>query len=150
MSTQEFLTVTGALTISINGKVVRNINNLIVTAGKTFILSRMKENTAGVMTHMAFGSGTTAAAITQTTLVTEGDRNALNVSGGVVAGSTITYECTWAADDPDITAPAVTTITEAGIFNASSGGTMLCRTVFGAISKGEADSMTISWVVTLT
>ena len=36
------------------------------------------------------------------------------------------------------------------ILNASSGGTMLCRTEFGVVTKGSSDSMTITWTVTVS
>ena len=38
---------------------------------------------------------------------------------------------------------------EAGIFNASSAGTMLCRTVFAVINKGALDTLTITWKITV-
>jgi hypothetical protein len=41
-------------------------------------------------------------------------------------------------------------ITEAGIFNAATGGTMLCRTTFPVINKGSADSLAVTWVVTVS
>jgi len=41
-------------------------------------------------------------------------------------------------------------VTEAGLFNAASGGTMLCRTVFPVVNKQSGDSMTVSWVVTVS
>ena len=41
-------------------------------------------------------------------------------------------------------------LTEAGIFNASSSGTMLCRTEFSVVNKGASDSMTITWTVTVS
>ena len=41
-------------------------------------------------------------------------------------------------------------ITEAGLFNAVTGGTMLCRTVFSVVNKGASDSMTITWTVTVS
>ena len=41
-------------------------------------------------------------------------------------------------------------LTEAGIFNASSAGTLLCRTVFSVVTKGASDAMTITWTVTLS
>ena len=41
-------------------------------------------------------------------------------------------------------------ITEAAVLNAASSGTMLCRTVFTAVNKGELDTMTISWDVTIS
>ena len=40
-------------------------------------------------------------------------------------------------------------ITEAGILNASSSGTLLCRTVFSVINKGAADTLGITWTVTV-
>ncbi len=144
------LKVTGAVKILINGEVVQELNNLVVTAGLEFIAARMGSASADVMSHMAIGSGTTAAAIADTTLETEITRNALNVAGGTVVTDTITYECTWAADDPDVTAPATTTITEAGIFNDATTGTLLAHVVFAAVNKGETDSMTISWAITIS
>jgi hypothetical protein len=41
-------------------------------------------------------------------------------------------------------------VTEAGIFNASSGGTMLCRTVFSVVNKGADDAMSITWTITVS
>jgi len=40
-------------------------------------------------------------------------------------------------------------VTEAGIFNASSAGTMLCRTTFSVINKAAADTLGITWTVTV-
>jgi hypothetical protein len=42
------------------------------------------------------------------------------------------------------------TVTEAGVFNNSSGGTMLCRTVFGVVTKDAGDSMSITWTITVS
>jgi hypothetical protein len=138
----ENLKLTGALTIALNDKVVHEVDNLVVTAGKNFVASRMKDTTKAAMTHMAVGTGTTAAAASQTALVTEADRNALTST--TVTANAIAYVCTWAAGD------ATAALTEAGIFNASSGGDMLCRTVFSVVNKAAADSMTITWTVTVS
>ena len=80
----------------------------------------------------------------------EAARVALTTSGGSVSNNVITYTATIPADTPDVTAPATAAITEAGIFNANSAGTMLARTVFTAINKGELDTMTISWDITIS
>ena len=40
-------------------------------------------------------------------------------------------------------------LTEAAVLNASSSGTMLCRTVFTVINKGSADSLVITWTITV-
>ena len=144
------LSLTGALKIYLNGEVVREINNLVVTAGKSWVASRMQGVAASVITHMAIGTGTTAAAIGDTILETEVTRQALATSGGVASTNTITFSRTFAADDPNITAPATTPVTEAGLFNDVTAGTMLARTVFAVVNKAETDSMTISWVVTIS
>ena len=74
------------------------------------------------MSHMAVGTGSTAAAASDAALGSELDRNALTST--TVTNNEVAYVCTYAAGD------ATGAITEAGLFNASSGGTMLCRTVF--------------------
>jgi hypothetical protein len=137
------LALTGALTISVNNEVVQETNNLVVAVGKEWVADRMADANT-VMTHMAIGTGTTAAAAGNTALVTELDRNVLTVSGGTVSTNTIQYACTWAAGD------GTGAITEAGIFDASSAGDMLARTVFAVVNKGAADSMTITWTITVS
>ena len=62
----------------------------------------------------------------------------------VVNANVLTYVCTFEAGD------ATGAVTEAGIFNAASGGDMLCRTVFSAVNKAASDSLAITWVVTLS
>ncbi len=136
------LTLTGAVSIAVNDEVVQEIPNLVVTSGKSYVSSRMKDTTKGAMSHMAVGTGTTAAAAGNTTLVTELDRNALTST--TVTNNEVAYVCTWAAGD------GTGAITEAGLFNASSGGDMLCRTVFSVVNKGSADSMTITWTITVS
>ena len=138
----ENLKLTGALTIALNDEVVHEVDNLVVTAGKNFVASRMKDTTKAAMTHMAVGTGTTTAAASQTALVTENDRNTLTST--TVTANAIAYVCTWAEGD------ATAALTEAGIFNASSGGDMLCRTVLSVVNKASADSMTITWTVTVS
>ena len=150
MKNEDTVTLTGKLIIKINDDVVREVPNLVTTAGKGLIASRLASASDGVVTHMAIGTGTTAAAAGDTALVTEVTRQAVDTSGGTVSTNTITYTRTFAADDPDITAPATTAVTAAGLFTASSSGTMLARTVFAVVNKGEADSMTISWVITIS
>jgi len=215
------LALTGALTIAINDEVVQKTRNLVVTSGKEWVAKRMAGQDSN-MTHMAIGTGTTAAAAAQTALVTELERNAMTVSGGTVSTNTIEYAATYAAGD------GTGAITEAGIFDTigskvddiavSAGGTgytsaptvtftggggtgatatatvsggvvtavtvtgvgsgytsaptigftggagsgatatasmkeggdMLARTKFDVVNKGAADSMTITWTITVS
>jgi len=150
--------LTGALTIAINDEVVQETKNLVVTAGKEWVASRLKDtaspHTIGAeMSHMAIGTETTTIAAdpvdaSDTTLGTEDDRNTLTVDGGTVSANTITYACTWPANDPSSTATKA--ITEAGIFNAASGGTMFARTKFAVVNKAPADALTITWTITVS
>lgn len=123
-------------------KASRDIPNLVVTGGKTFIAARMVAATAAVMSHMAIGSGTVAAALADTALGTSVVRVAL--ASGTSAGAVATYVASYPAG------VGTGAITEAGIFNDPAVGTMLCRTVFAVINKGAADTMSITWTVTAT
>ena len=119
-----------------------SVKNLVVTSGKGYVASRMKDASTNVMSHMAIGTGTTAAAVSNTALVSESARRSLTST--TVNNNDVVYVATFPAGTPNSAAA----ITEAGIFNASSGGTMLCRTVFSEINKGTSDSLTITWTVT--
>lgn len=134
----------GKLKIEINDKVVAEVPNIVVNNGKDFVASRIKDATATVMSHMAIGTGTTSAVATNTTLETElsGSRTALTST--TVSSNDIIYVATFAAG------VGTGAVTEAGIFNASSGGTMLCRTVFAVVNKAAADAMTVTWTVTVS
>ena len=120
----------------------RDFDNLVVTAGKGYIASRMKDATATAMSHMAIGTGTTAAAVGQTALVTEANRQALTSTN--VSGGQITYSSTFGNGQ------GTGALTEAAILNAATGGTMLCRTVFNVINKGANDTLAITWTVTVS
>ena len=135
------LKLTGALTIALNDVIVQETENLVVTAGKNWVADRMN-NANTVMTHMAVGTGTNAAAAGDTTLQTENDRNALTST--TVTNNAIAYVATWAAGD------ATAALTEAGILDAATGGDLLARTVFSVVNKGAADSMTITWTITVS
>lgn len=117
------------------------IPNLVVTTGKNYIASRIKDASATAMTHMAIGTGSTAAAASDTALGSEAGRVALTST--TVSTNNIAYVATFAAGT------GTGAITEAGILNASSSGTLLCRTVFSVINKGSADTLGITWTVTV-
>jgi hypothetical protein len=139
---QDSFKMSGHLAIAINDEVVQEVPNLVVTAGKGYVASRMKDTTQGAMSHMAIGTGSTAAAVGNTALGSEADRNALTSTA--VSGASVTYIATFGAGE------GTGAITEAGLLNASSAGTMLCRTVFAVVNKGSQDSMTITWTVTVS
>lgn len=127
-----------------NVKETREVKNLVVDTGLAFIASRMTGTSKAVMSHMALGSSTTAAAAGQTDLVSVlGSREALDSTTLTGSNKAVAYVSSFEAGD------GTGAVTEAGIFNASSGGDMLCRTVFSVVNKGADDVMSITWTITL-
>ena len=120
----------------------REANNLIVTTGKAFIASRMASASASVMSHMAIGTSNTAPAAGDTTLGSESARVAL--ASTTANNNDVVYVATFPAGTPSSTA----SIVEAGLFDAASGGTLLCRSLMGVITKPSTMSLTITWTVT--
>jgi len=122
-------------------------HNLVVNTGLAYIASRMRDTTAAVMTHMAIGSGTVAAAAADTALGSQlSTRVTLDSTTIVTTTATndsVQYVATFAAGQ------STGAVTEAGIFNAATAGTMLCRTVFPVINKGALDTLVITWKVTV-
>ena len=140
---------TGLVTITqtnSEGKIVKEfqVPNLVVTAGKNHIAAKIAAttNTPAAMTHMAIGTGTSTPGASDTALGTQTGR--VSLSGSTVSTNTITYTATFPAGTGD------GAITEAGVFNASSGGTMLCRTTFPVVNKASGDTIAITWVVTVS
>jgi len=136
------LKLTGKLKIAINGDTVQEIPNVVVSDGKDYVASRMKDATATAMSHMAIGTDSTAASSSDTALGTESGR--VSLTSTTVTNNEVEYVATFGAGT------GTGAITEAGILNAASSGTLLCRTVFSVVNKGASDSMTITWTVTVS
>lgn len=145
MNLNEIFKLTGKVHVTVtneHGEVVeQRAANLVVTTGKNFTASRMVGTADNVMSHMALGSDNTAAAVGNTTLGAELGRVAL--TAGTATNNVVTYTATFG------TGVATGGVQEAGIFNASSAGTMLCRVVFAVVNKGANDTIAITWTVTV-
>ena len=147
----EKLTITGQVSIQIfdaqgNLKDSRDIKNLVVTAGKTFIASSMLKttNSPAAMTHMALGTGTTAAAAGDTALQAAIAGSRVTFSSATSSANVVTYVASFPAGT------GTGAVTEAGIFNDPTAGSMLCRTVFSVVNKGANDAMSITWQITVS
>ena len=120
--------------------------NLIVTVGKSHIADQLSDQGEAAMSHMAIGTGTTAAVVGDTALETELDRNALTskTQGSGASANQVAYSAEWAAGD------GTGAITEAGIFNSASAGILLARSVFAVKNKGATDALSIVWTLTIS
>lgn len=143
--------VTGRVHIVLKGpdgrvKEKETVDNLVVTVGRQHIADQMADKGEAAMSHMAIGTGTTAADAADTALETELDRNALTskTQGTGTDAHKVTYVADWAAGD------GTGAITEAGIFNSASAGVMLCRSVFAVKNKAAGDTLTMTWILTLS
>jgi len=120
------------------------VSNLVVDTGLDFISSRMAGTSEAVMSHMEVGTDNTAPAAGDTAL------------GSLIAGSRVSLTSTTVTDNAieyvgDFPAGTGTgAIVEAGVFNAASAGTMLCRTVFSVVNKGSDDTLKITWTITVS
>jgi len=130
----------------IKGK--RLVRNLVVNTGLYHIADRLQDDPAdeAAMGWAAIGTNNTAATATDNALFAEVGRVAFTskIQGTGGNANQVTYSAT---------VPAGTgtgTIVEAGLFNASSGGIMLARSIFAPIVKGSGDAIDISWVLTIS
>ena len=143
------LKVKGQVSLSLhdkdgNLKDSREVKNLVVNTGRGFIAGRMISGGSSVMSHMALGSGSTAPAANNTALESLlGVREILDSSLSPASGIVL-YTSSFEGGD------ATGAVTEAGIFNAASGGTMLCRTTFDTINKSATDTLSITWTITIS
>lgn len=161
-----FVNLGGTLAIArfdSTGKLVedRFYSNIVVSVGKNWIASRMKDTGLPLqMSHMAVGGNAavgsnpakTTPVVGDTQLSTGGSpalselaRVALTAAGGTVAGAVVTYASTFAAGS------GTGSLVEAGIFNSATAisGTMLCKTSFDVVNKAAGDSIAITWTVTI-
>ena len=127
-------------------KAERRAHNLVTDVGCAHIADQLASSQDEVaMSHMAIGTGSAAPAASDTTLATELDRNALDSFAQGAGGDDhkVAYVASWAAGD------GTGALVEAGILNAASAGTLLARVVFSVINKGAADTLEITWTLTI-
>lgn len=150
MDIKETMKATGHINFKLfdangNLKDERDIKNVVVTVGKAYMATWLAAATQSdyFMEFVGLGTGTNAASAGDTALQTEiGTRATATISapGGAVWQSLSTFGA------------GVNTgaITEAGIFSASTSGTMLARQVFSVINKGAGDSLQVTWQITIS
>lgn len=117
------------------------VENLVVNSGITFIIDRMVSNGSSFMSHMAVGTSSASTLPTDVALGNEIGREVFTSTS--VSGNTLTFVAGFGAG------VGTGVLTEAGIFNAASLGTMLNRVVFGSVNKGSLDTIVITWTLTV-
>lgn len=134
--------IKGILAIYLNGIKVREVDNLITTAGLGFIASYFAGNTTAKVEYIAVGTGATAEEVGDTVLEAEVARKQADILLGSGADSNkIYYSVTYPPTS------IIATITEAGILTAASGGTLFNRATFAGIAVGQVDALTIVWTI---
>lgn len=126
----------------------RVVHNLITSAGKAGMASRLGgSGSEAAFTYLAVGTGTTAAAVTDTTLQTE-----LSTAGLARASATASRVTTSVTNDTaqllySWSVSGTAAVTEAGILNAASVGVLLCRQVFSAVNVVNLDTLQLTYKV---
>lgn len=127
-----------------NLKQHEEVKNTVVTVGKTYLANWLTAGTQSdyFMRYLGLGEGTTGADVSDTDLETP---LATRVAGTLTNASNV-----W--QNQGTFGPGVNTgaITEAGIFDAASSGTMLARQVFAVINKAAGDSLQVTWQITIS
>lgn len=128
-----------------NLKEERQVNNLVVTAGKNWLADFLahKGVTPAMMDYLAIGTGVGDPAAGNTTLGTE-NCTRVQVTTPTNTNNMFSLVGTFTAGN------GTGAVTEAGIFNASSAGTLFARQKFDVINKGANDSLQCTWEITFS
>lgn len=119
-------------------------DNMIVNAGYDFLCNAIGASTRpSAMNYTAVGKGTSAVSATQTALVSELARKSATYTH-TNGTKELTLTTTFGAGE------ATGAITEAGIINSASGGTLLDRVTFSVINKGTEDELTTKFIFTFS
>jgi len=132
-----------------NIKDVRSGRNLITNVGKAQIAGLINGVVTSPFKYIAIGTGTTPPAANNTALEAEKRRKlADSVSRATtnVSNDTAVITATFSGYT------GTEAITESGVFDAASGGNMLCRQTFSAVNVNwdAGDSLQVTWKIVVT
>lgn len=147
----EGIKLTGHIWVYKNGELVSERDNIVTTVGKNSLASLLNSASAGtsLVTHMGFGTGTTAVAAGDTALTTELTTGTNGYARVAVTRSNPTANVIqYVSTLTGITAS--TTIQEAGLFSAATSGTLVAHQLTGAVTlSSSSDSLQVTWQITL-
>lgn len=122
------------------------INNTITNAGKADSVNLLGNVTGtAAFTYLAVGTGTTAAAATDTALQSETTTPSLARASATVSRVTTTTTNDTLQLVKQWTATTAVAVTECGAFNASSVGTLLGRQVFSVVNVADTDTIQVTY-----
>jgi hypothetical protein len=133
----------------LNGKRLKyeKKDNLLVTVGRAWVLGQLESVnivTSQTISYLALGSSTVAPTTGDTALGSEVTRSAI----GTFATSGLTNNPpSWQAQVSFATNQANTTLAEVGLFNSSSGGTMISHATFTSFVKATSNTYSISYTI---
>jgi hypothetical protein len=126
----------------------KHASNLITNAGRALISGLINgSGTPAAATYVAVGTGTNAANATDTTLQIETAASGLSRAAGTVSLVTTSITNDTAQVLKSFSVTGTVAVTEAGLLNAASSGTLLCRQVFTAVNVVNTDTLQITWKV---
>jgi hypothetical protein len=116
------------------------VRNAFTDGGLGYLAARAAGEAVDVISHMALGEGDTPEDGTSTTLEAEiaGSRVAVSITG---TGPSRIYTAVFGETVGN------GAITEAGLFNAATGGLLTNRAVFGVKTKVPGEIMTFVWTL---
>ena len=126
----------------------RKLSNLITSAGKAGLASRVNgDGSEAAFTYIAVGTGTTAANVADTALQTETATSGLSRAAGTASRITTTVTNDTAQITKTFTVTGSVAVTESGLLNAASNGTLVARQVFSAVNVVNGDSFAVTWKI---
>ena len=122
--------------------------NLIVNNGYDLVLDCLFKSSdrPSVANYIAIGTGTVSPIASDTALEAEVGTRVAGTYTHTAGTKVATISGTFNPNNPTTAQP----LTEAGLFNDITGGTMFNRVTFPVINKGTADTLTITVTLTLT
>lgn len=117
-------------------------HNLVVKAGRNLIRDFLNGLAPAALSHFAIGTGTTAPTQNDTTLQTEIFRDAVTKRVPTDGKLQVKYFLASTAGNGN-------SLSEAGLLNAASGGTLFARVTYTPIAKTSSIAIVYTWDVNI-
>jgi hypothetical protein len=121
-------------------------HNLITNAGMAGAASRVNGSGGeAAFTYIGVGTGTTAANVANTAIQTESTGSGLARAAATASRVTTDVTNDTARLNKQFSVTGTVAVTESGVLNASSSGTLLARQVFSAVNVVNGDTLDVTW-----